>query len=127
MEQGAVAMPYKDKEDERRYQRDWYQRNKEATKRRTKESNRRYAERNRQFIKEYKESRPCLDCGGFFPAVAMDFDHLADKKYELSNMQTLSIEALLLEIEKCELVCANCHRVRTHKRRSFSSVGRAIG
>lgn len=120
-------MPYKDKEVERQYQRDWYQRNKALTKQRSRASNRRYSARNRAFLKEYKEKHPCTDCGGFFPSYVMDFDHLNDKRYTISNMQTLSIEALLAEMEKCELVCANCHRIRTHNRRSFSSVGRAIG
>jgi len=47
----------------------------------------------------------------------MDFDHLRDKKYNISNMVCSDYGvALMEEIEKCELVCANCHRIRTQKR-----------
>jgi hypothetical protein len=62
---------------------------------------------------------PCTDCGGRFPAVAMDFDHIASDRlgrpisYLVRNARW---ETVLAEIAKCELVCANCHRVRTAQR-----------
>ena len=59
---------------------------------------------------------PCVDCGGRFPAVAMDFDHLdsSDKRWSISGAKNRKWSDILAEIDKCELVCANCHRVRTH-------------
>lgn len=47
----------------------------------------------------------------------MHFDHLGDKLFEISDSLTYSIDRILREVEKCELVCANCHAVRTYNRR----------
>ncbi len=67
--------------------------------------------------------RPCMDCGGTFPPVCMDFDHLPGNK-KSGNVSTMarlgwSTEKILAEIAKCDLVCSNCHRIRTATRRSF--------
>ena len=62
---------------------------------------------------------PCADCQGRFPSVCMDFDHLSDDKVDgVSKMiqRGFAIEAILAEVAKCEVVCANCHRVRTAAR-----------
>ena len=70
----------------------------------------------RAFLREQKEGKPCQDCGGVFPPCVMDFDHL-DPKQKVKSVAELvqsgSQKALLREIEKCDLVCANCHRIRT--------------
>lgn len=74
----------------------------------------------RQLIVDLKTGKPCLDCGGVFPPVAMDFDHVRGvKKFSIAKMggTTHSVDVLLEEIAKCELVCANCHRIRTQKRK----------
>lgn len=61
---------------------------------------------------------PCADCKKFFPPCCMDFDHVRGKK--VANVSKIAadgrIEDLLAEIEKCEVVCAICHRIRTAKR-----------
>ncbi len=49
----------------------------------------------------------------------MDFDHLRDKKSKksavgLMAMQEHSMKVILEEIAKCEVVCSNCHRIRTY-------------
>lgn len=68
-------------------------------------------------VVEYKESNPCADCGRFFPAHVMDLDHVRGVKFRsVSKMGTYSETRLLEELAKCDLVCANCHRVRTHAR-----------
>ena len=62
----------------------------------------------------------CADCGYVEDPVALDFDHVADDKVEgVARMVSkhLSIEDILGEAEKCEVVCANCHRIRTATRR----------
>ena len=72
------------------------------------------------FIDSYKRGKPCLDCGVTFPSCAMDFDHVRGKKVrDVSYMvaKGKSDKLLLAEIEKCDLVCANCHRVRHHPER----------
>lgn len=72
---------------------------------------------NYSWISKLKESSPCVDCGKFYPACVMDFDHLGDKKFGISHSLTRSREVIEREIAKCELVCSNCHRIRTHNRR----------
>jgi hypothetical protein len=59
---------------------------------------------------------PCIDCGVAYPACAMDFDHQDGyiKRKEVS--QLAGAASILDEAAKCEIVCANCHRIRTHGR-----------
>ena len=62
---------------------------------------------------------PCLDCGGRFLPCAMDFDHRPgeEKVMSVAQLVTRGNEAKLrAEIAKCDVVCANCHRVRTSLR-----------
>lgn len=97
------------------HNRRYYEKNKELVKERNKANK----IRNREYIRNIKENTPCADCGNKFPAVCMDFDHIGDDKRD--NVATLalngvSIATLDAEIAKCELVCANCHRIRTVSR-----------
>lgn len=73
----------------------------------------------REYVRFLKETTPCTDCGVNYPYYVMDFDHLSDKEYELSSMiqSGYSLEKVKTEIAKCEIVCSNCHRQRTHMRR----------
>jgi hypothetical protein len=71
------------------------------------------------FVKEVKESRPCADCRNFFPHYVMDFDHRdASQKTAIVSrlVNHLSWRRLREEIAKCDLVCSNCHRIRTQER-----------
>jgi hypothetical protein len=79
-----------------------------------------FVQQKNQFKKklaELKESIGCVDCG-VKNHIVLDFDHLRDKKYNISRMihDGFSWKAIMKEIEKCEVVCANCHRIRTHDR-----------
>lgn len=61
---------------------------------------------------------PCQDCAGLFHFAAMDFDHVrGEKKFNVAMGASFSKSALLEEIAKCDVVCSNCHRIRTYKRR----------
>jgi len=63
---------------------------------------------------------PCKDCGQRFPLVCMDFDHLPGhgKSFNVgAGKACYSTKAVAAEIKKCEVVCANCHRIRTHLER----------
>jgi hypothetical protein len=78
----------------------------------------------RQFYIELKHNKPCSDCKDIFPWWILEFDH-RDSKTKLHNVSylaTISKEKLLLEVAKCDLVCANCHKNRTHKRLEGLSV-----
>lgn len=71
----------------------------------------------KQRLVDIKQTSGCVDCGERNPVV-LDFDHLKDKKYNVSRMihEGFSWKAIAREIAKCEVVCANCHRIRTHLR-----------
>ena len=72
------------------------------------------------WMREFKGSRACADCGGFFHPAAMTFHHLpgSTKRADVSNLLYSGYRQVLLdEIAKCELVCANCHAVRTFMRK----------
>lgn len=73
----------------------------------------------RDFVTKRKSDVPCKDCGGIFPPCAMDFDHLRDKRFEISKVASreLSISTIEKEMAKCDIVCSNCHRIRTYDRR----------
>lgn len=80
---------------------------------------RRHASKKRAIIQEHKD-KPCADCGVKYPPYVMDFDHRnpEDKELTIANVAHHGMQKLLDEIEKCDVVCANCHRIRTHNRRS---------
>ncbi len=76
--------------------------------------------RAKEFTNAIKVATPCADCGRYFPAVCMDFDHL-DAGEKESCVGTLvnrahSIKRIAAEVAKCEIVCACCHRLRTQER-----------
>lgn len=70
----------------------------------------------RPFLATYKLERGCIDCGYRANACALEFDHVRGVKVKEVSSFT-SIEAALKEIEKCEVRCANCHRIITANRR----------
>ena len=76
------------------------------------------------FLRELREV-PCADCGGRFAGHQMDFDHRdpSQKKFWLSSGRAAlkSRAQILVEAAKCDIVCANCHRLRTFERRSRQS------
>jgi len=73
----------------------------------------------REILNTLKDA-PCQDCEIEYPPYVLDFDHRPGET-KLFNVGYLSkagsVKRLLEEIEKCDLVCANCHRVRTHNRK----------
>jgi hypothetical protein len=87
-------------------------------KKTSQESRERVAERNRSFILEALVSG-CVDCGEKNPVV-LEFDHQRDKIMNVSVMlYSYSLERIRQEVEKCEIVCANCHRIRTANSQNF--------
>ena len=66
---------------------------------------------------EYFRTHPCVQCGEADPVV-LEFDHVRDKAFDIGqNLLDHRWEAIVEEIAKCEVVCANCHRRRTAQRR----------
>jgi len=112
-------MPYKDPKDQKEAVRRHYLKNKEEIKARSFKRNKVQRVRNREFVKSIKEISECIDCGENNPLV-LDFDHVKGEKImAISNMSNKAycIDTISKEMDKCEVRCANCHRIITEKRR----------
>ena len=102
----------------------WYETNRDKIN----EHQKKYREANRDrtllgWLEQTFKNTPCMDCKNVFPFICMDFDHLPGetKSFKISNKnKLLSTPERLVEvnkeIEKCDFVCANCHRLRTKYR-----------
>lgn len=116
-------MAYKNVEDRRAASKKHYLLN----KKKYLERNKSYRQSIHKFVRDIKEKSSCVDCNKNYPYYVMDFDHVdAGNKQNIISVlaATGRIGALKKEIEKCEIVCANCHRERTHQRlRARSSAG----
>jgi hypothetical protein len=100
-----------------------YRNNKDYYVRKALKHNSSFQAKLAKLIKPLKDN-PCADCKNSFHPAAMDFDHIRGKKlFSISAARRWkwSLEEVLAEISKCELVCANCHRVRTFNRQRPSS------
>lgn len=73
--------------------------------------------RYRKRLWDLKTDKPCVDCGVSYPPYVMDFDHRdrSAKRFNLSKGWNQSWESVELEMNKCDLVCSNCHRIRTFR------------
>lgn len=89
---------------------------KEKTQRRTAEKKKEV----QQMLSQIKEKSGCVDCGQKYKSYILDFDHVNGKK--VANIGQMlnyfSIEDILKEVAKCEIVCSNCHRERTYQRKN---------
>ena len=77
-----------------------------------------------EWLLSLKRGKPCTDCGRVFPPEVMQWDHLPGvvKLGEISTgLRGRSRDEVLEEIAKCELVCANCHAIRTFARAGWGS------
>ena len=97
------------------YQKEHYRKNKEDYYLKS----RKHREKMKDRIRTIKQSKPCADCGIKYHYCQMDFDHIRDKTGNISSMvghEGYSWATIQKEISKCELVCSNCHRLRTFNR-----------
>lgn len=98
----------------RKIQREYRARNPEKVKEWNKRARNKIRKRNDKIIRKAK-NRPCCDCGLSYPYYVMDFDHVRGKKeFNLGTPGLASVEKIMKEIAKCEVVCSNCHRIRTY-------------
>ena len=56
----------------------------------------------------------CVDCGKSYPPCVYDYHHRdpSTKEFEIGSKMFYTLERLIAEGEKCDLLCANCHRIR---------------
>lgn len=77
----------------------------------------------RLWLLNLKTDRPCTDCGKVFPPEVMQWDHIPGN-LKLGDISTSfkgrSRQDVLDEIAKCELVCTNCHALRTFERAGWA-------
>lgn len=76
-----------------------------------------------------KTGKSCMDCGMSYPYWVLDFDHVGPKTLTPARIakRGWSKARALKELSQCELVCANCHRERTHRRRLEAKLRRRQG
>lgn len=95
------------------------------------ENQRRIRERRRAIVVAAK-SVPCMDCGIQYPYWVMQLDHVRGEKLAGINQLVgqgskvpggASYAKLLAELEKCDVVCANCHADRTFQRKVWPKPG----
>lgn len=62
----------------------------------------------------------CLDCKILYPYPVMEFHHLNPSKKDLSwqKLKHLNEDLIKLELNKCVLLCANCHRLRHYNEKN---------
>lgn len=91
---------------QREYKRKHYENNKEQHYIRNEKQHAKL----RDYVNDYKLDNPCKVCGETEP-ICLDFHHLTDKVDDVSNLKRHgSLDKLIKEIDKCVILCANCHR-----------------
>jgi hypothetical protein len=99
--------------------REWYaESNKTKHLESVKKRNKKYIKELSDFISKTK-NKPCVDCNEIYPPYVMDFHHLdpSKKDFIISFLvsRKYSIKRIKQEIDKCIVLCSNCHRIRHHK------------
>lgn len=112
----------RNKEQQKIKQHESYLRNKEKVRLRSEKRKLKA----RTIVSLMKESKPCKDCGKWYPYYVMHFDHLRDKEFNISEwaQNSLNLDKLKQEIDKCDLVCANCHSIRSYYRKFHQELGK---
>ena len=102
----------KQSDEVRLYNREYYRRNRQRLLEKQRDKNRRFAESRRKWLSDYKKSLKCCRCDEDHPAT-LTFHHrdAAEKSFEIGNNINLGVglKRLMAEIEKCDVLCANCH------------------
>jgi hypothetical protein len=101
------------------YHQQYYENNREKYFAKNRRNKNRQRTRLKAIINDAKQA-PCQDCGQVFHPWVMEFDHRegTTKIDAVGNLagRGCTDEKLRNEIEKCDIVCANCHRMRTYNR-----------
>jgi hypothetical protein len=98
----------KTRENQREYNKTWYSKNKELKIQQIKERQQKL----REWLREYKENLSCEICGeNHISCIQFHHKDMVTKEMSIADAITRKwgIERILKEIEKCQVVCANCH------------------
>lgn len=102
-----------------KHSKELYYANREARTAQVAQKRRSYRDEAREFVLSYLSTHPCVDCGET-DLVVLDFDHVRGQKIRTISRMIYggdSLTTIREEIEKCEVRCANCHRIKTAERR----------
>lgn len=77
--------------------------------------------RKKKFIEDYKLKKGCSVCGYNESPEALDLDHIdrKQKKFKLSQGYKRTWQNIMVELEKCVVLCAICHRKKTHAEKDY--------
>lgn len=104
------------KECVKEYSKGHYDKNKKYYIKKAKSHTKRYKKQAQKTLFEFKLSNPCVQCGIDDPRV-LEFNHInpSEKEHNIADMinHGYSINNILKEVSKCEVLCANCHRIKT--------------
>lgn len=105
---------------ERWYSEQVFQNYKNKAKELNVKNNKAKRAKRKKYIDELKVTRGCFDCGYKKHPEALQFDHLPGlkKNFDISKSFLKPLDEVLKEIRKCQVVCACCHAIRTHARRT---------
>lgn len=110
-------MPYKNLEQRKAYQKKyhfkWYEENKEFRKKQIKNRKKKL----KQKFSNFKSTKFCLNCGES-ESVTLDFHHVEKNKREIISRMVsdgFGWKSLIEEMEKCVILCSNCHRIRHYE------------
>lgn len=104
------------KECKLKHNRAYYKRNKKRMSEQIQTAKKQRITDNRQKLLEYLQEHPCLHCGNEDIRV-LEFDHIRDKEENVTFLvqEGYSWDRIKREIKKCQVLCANCHRIKTFK------------
>jgi hypothetical protein len=108
----------------------WWKRNKAKHLASVRKNEKKKRAELRKFIDDYKLARGCRDCGFDKHPAALDFNHrdAKEKEFHISvAFHRVGRAKLMREIEKCDVVCANCHRIQTAQDRELRKVLESVG
>lgn len=106
----------------RAYAKEHYRRNRGAYLDKAGRRNARERDRFARFLLDYFRDHPCVDCGATDPRI-LEFDHRegVEKVAAINTLlKTQAWDAMVAEIAKCDVRCANCHRRRTARQFGWS-------
>jgi hypothetical protein len=142
-------MPYKSVEKRTEWKREWAKKNKDKiqeyakryydkkknslpksvrikkTKEEIKETDtvarKRRIQRNREYINSIKQGNKCLKCGeSHISCLVFHHRDRREKEYTISDMDNMSLETIKKEIEKCDMLCHNCHAKLHYEERGYA-------
>lgn len=114
-----LMLQYSDHDARRAYARHHYLENKDKYIARARIHDKKRRTEILVFVFDYLKTHPCIDCGNNDPIV-LEFDHRVGEKksFNVSDFARsgYSLSTVKAEIEKCDVRCANCHRLATYRR-----------